>query len=293
MDEKGFLMNLIQQLVTLIEENLNSALPVKTLAARSGYTERWLYSLFQEETGLSVAKYIRRRKLTLAALLLRHTSRTVTDISLMYDFSSTQTFSRSFRQQFRISPVQYRNSDAWDMQFAQPVLYKTTQCTEFRMTEIKEGNHPVDILQKKTIRLGMDFIHFRRDGRFVYNHNLFQSIISIYKPVSDISDFIITGEMIPSREMDSELVYTLEEISRLSRAEMLLPDGYYASQKFKGTYKQIFDFQMYDAMSALSENKCILKKGPMYTLFHSTDDKDIMNVHFLIPCVKPQFFQAR
>ena len=280
-------MNLVQQLVTLVEENLNNVLPVNTLAVRSGYSERWLYSLFLEETGMSVAQYIRRRKLTLAALLLRHTSRPVTDISLMYDFSSLQTFSRSFRQQFTVSPLQYRNAKAWDMQYTQPVLYRTTPCTEFRMTEIAEGNHPPDFLHKKTIQLGMDFIHIRRDGRFVYNRNLFQSIMSIYKPVTGMSDFMISGEMIPSREMDAELIYTFEEINRFSRAEMLLPGGYYASQKFKGTYEQIFEFQMYDAMGALCNNKCILKKGPMYTLFHRTDNKDIMNVQFLIPCLKP------
>ncbi|HAW7219092.1 TPA: helix-turn-helix transcriptional regulator [Escherichia coli] len=286
-------MNLIQQLVTLIEENLNSVLSVKTLAKRSGYTERWLYSLFQEDTGISVAQYIRRRKLTLAALLLRHTSRSVTDISLMYDFSSPQHFSRAFRQQFRVPPVQYRNADAWDMQYTQPVLYRTTQYAEFRMTEISEGNPPPVFSQKKSIRLGMDFIHIRREGRFVYNRNLFQSMMSIYEPVAGISDFMITGEMVPSDDMDSELHYSFDEINRFSRPETLLPDGLYASQKFKGTYEQIFEFQMYDAMSALSDNKCILKKGPMYTLFHRTDNKDIMNIQFLIPCVKPQFCQAR
>ncbi|MGL9585677.1 helix-turn-helix domain-containing protein [Escherichia coli] len=126
-------MNLIQQLAGIIEGNLNSSLSVKILAKRSGYSERWLYKLFQEVTGNSVALYIRRRKLTLAALLLRHTSRRVTDISLMYDFSSPQAFSRAFRQQFKISPVQYRNADAWDMQYAQPILYRTTPRTTFKM----------------------------------------------------------------------------------------------------------------------------------------------------------------
>ncbi|MDU3160229.1 MAG: helix-turn-helix transcriptional regulator, partial [Hafnia alvei] len=129
-------MGLIQQLAAIIEGNLNSSLPVKELAERSGYTERWLYSLFLKETGMSVAKYIRRRKLTLAALLLRHTSIPATDISLMYDFSSLQTFSRSFRQQFTVSPQQYRNAKAWDMQYTQPVLYKLTKDTEFKLVEI-------------------------------------------------------------------------------------------------------------------------------------------------------------
>lgn len=280
-------MNLIQQLAGIIEGNLNSSLSVKVLAERSGYSERWLYSLFQEETGISVAQYIRRRKLTLAALLLRHTSRPVTDISLMYDFSSPQNFSRAFRQQFRVSPVQYRNADAWDMQYAQPVLYRTTLCTEFRMIEIAEGNNPPVLVYKKPVRLGMDFIHILREGRFIYNRNLFQSIISIYGPVDELSDFMISGEMVPSEDMDAELIYTFEKINRLSRPEMLLPGGLYASQKFKGTYEQIFEFHIYDAMGALCINKCILKKGPMYTLFHRTDNKNIMNMQFLIPCMKP------
>ncbi|EMA4266823.1 helix-turn-helix transcriptional regulator, partial [Escherichia coli] len=159
-------MNLIQQLAGIIEGNLNSSMSVKILAKRSGYSERWLYSLFQEVTGISVAQYIRRRKLTLAALLLRHTSRRVTDISLMYDFSSPQAFSRAFRLQFKVSPVQYRNADAWDMQYAQPVLYRTTQCTEFRMIEIAEGNLSSVPNLKMPVNLGMDFIHTQRGNHF-------------------------------------------------------------------------------------------------------------------------------
>ncbi|EMV2843557.1 AraC family transcriptional regulator, partial [Escherichia coli] len=54
-------MNLIQQLAGIIEGNLNSPLSVKVLAERSGYSERWLYKLFQDVTGISVAQYIRRR----------------------------------------------------------------------------------------------------------------------------------------------------------------------------------------------------------------------------------------
>lgn len=101
MDPQVYQMNLIQQLAGIIEGNLNSPLSVNVLAERSGYSERWLYKLFQDVTGISVAQYIRRRKLTLAALLLRHTSRRITDISLMYEFSSPQAFSRAFRQQFK------------------------------------------------------------------------------------------------------------------------------------------------------------------------------------------------
>ena len=101
-----------------------------------------------------------------------------------------------------------------------------------------------------------------------------------------MSDFMISGEMIPSRETDSELLYSFKEINSFSLPEMLLPDGLYASQEFTGTYEEIFDFHMYDAMGALCINKCVLKRGAIYTLFHRTDNKDVMNMQFLIPCVK-------
>lgn len=286
-------MDLIQQLVIIIEDNLNSALPVKKLAERSGYSERWLYSLFLKETGMSVAQYIRRRKLTLSALLLRHTSILVTDISLMYDFSSLQTFSRSFRQQFTLSPIRYRNAKAWDMQYAQPALYRTTKGTEFKLMEIVERNIPPALRNKKRIRLGMDFIHTTKEGRLVYNRNLFQSMMSIYEPTYNMSHFMISGEMVPAEDTDSEIIYTLTKIGKSTQPEKILPGGLYVSQKFKGTFEHIFEFQMYDAMGALCNNKCILKKGPMYTLFHRTDNKDIMNVQFLIPCLKTYPCQTR
>lgn len=222
-------MGLIQQLAAIIEGNLNSSLLVKELAERSGYTERWLYSLFLKETGMSVAKYIRRRKLTLAALLLRHTSIPATDISLMYDFSSLQTFSRSFRQQFTVSPQQYRNAKAWDMQYAQPVLYKLTKDTEFKLVEIAEGNSLPALRNKKSIRLGVDFIHTPRDGRLVYNRYLFQSMMSIYVPTYAMSDFMISGEMVPAKDTDSEIIYTFTEINNSAQPEKLIPDGLYTS----------------------------------------------------------------
>ncbi|AUV26731.1 helix-turn-helix transcriptional regulator [Citrobacter sp. RHBSTW-00678] len=279
-------MNLVQQLTGIIEENLNSALPVKKLANRSGYSERWLYSLFLEETGMSVAQYIRRRKLTLAASLLRHTSRPVTDISLMYDFSSLQSFSRAFRHQYRISPLQYRSANTWDMQYAQPVLYNLKLCTEFKMINIAQGNNMPVFLHKKPVTLGMDFINTINHGRLVFNKNLFQAIMSIYRPTYRMSDFIMVGEMVPSKNTDSELIYNFEELGKQKKPEKLLPDGLFASQKFSGTYEQIFEFQMYDAYTSLCKNKCILKKGPMYTLFHRNGNKSIMNAQFLIPCLK-------
>lgn len=85
----------------------------------------------------------------------------------------------------------------------------------------------------------------------------------------------MTGEMIPAEDTDSALIYVFEEINVNAQADTLVPDGLYASQRFGGTYEQILEFQMYDAMTSLCDNKCILKKGPMYTLFHRIEDSQV------------------
>ncbi|EFK6028121.1 helix-turn-helix transcriptional regulator [Escherichia coli] len=276
-------MSLIQQLVNIIEESLNASLPVKKLANRSGYSERWLYSLFLEKTGMTVAQYIRRRKLTLAASLLRHTSRPITDISLMYEFSSPQHFSRAFKHQYTISPLQYRTASAWDMQYGQPVLYNVAKCTDFTMLNIEKGNHSPVFRHKKNIILGTDFINSLHNGRLVFNKHLFQNIMSIYKPTYSMFSFIMAGEMCPSKSHDADLIYHFENTEKCNNPMDYIPDGLFASQKFSGTYEQIFEFQMYDAYAALCRNKCILKKGPMYTLFHRNEKT--MDVQFLVPCL--------
>lgn len=66
---------------------------------------------------MSVAQYVRLRKLTQVDSLLPHTIRPVTNISLLYDFSSLQNFSRAFRHQYRVSPLLYRETDTREMQY--------------------------------------------------------------------------------------------------------------------------------------------------------------------------------
>ncbi|MCZ5660450.1 AraC family transcriptional regulator [Escherichia coli] len=90
----------------------------------------------------------------------------------MYEFSSPQAFSRAFRQQFKVSPVQYRNAMP-GYAVCPARIVRTTPCTKFRMIEIAEGNHPSVPNLKMPVNLGMDFIHTQSGDHFIYNRNLF------------------------------------------------------------------------------------------------------------------------
>ena len=58
--------------------------------------------------GESLGRYIRERKLLLAARDLRDTDQRVYDICLKYGFDSQQTFTRVFTRTFNLPPGAYR-----------------------------------------------------------------------------------------------------------------------------------------------------------------------------------------
>lgn len=102
--------NRISKLLTYIHSHLHLPLGLDELAQQSCWSRWQLQRVFQAETGLSVASYVRELKLSHAAEQLLDTSERVIDIGLSLGFSSEISFSRSFKQQFGISPRAYRKS---------------------------------------------------------------------------------------------------------------------------------------------------------------------------------------
>lgn len=67
-----------------------------------------LQRLFMQYKGESLGRYVRERKLKLAARDLRDTDQKVYDICLKYGFDSQQTFTRIFTRTFNLPPGAYR-----------------------------------------------------------------------------------------------------------------------------------------------------------------------------------------
>ena len=66
---------------------------------------------FYKYKGESLGRYIRERKLLLAARDLRDTDQRVYDICLKYGFDSQQTFTRVFTRTFNLPPGAYRKEN--------------------------------------------------------------------------------------------------------------------------------------------------------------------------------------
>ncbi|MET2851426.1 AraC family transcriptional regulator [Vibrio owensii] len=100
----------ISRVLAYIHANLSSALSLEDIAKQSCWSRWQLQRVFQAETGLTVANYVRELKLSQAAEELLDSKERVIDIALGLGFNSEISFSRSFKQMFGASPSQYRKA---------------------------------------------------------------------------------------------------------------------------------------------------------------------------------------
>lgn len=96
--------NRITRAIRFIEENLEGKLALPEIAAQASMSSWYFSRLFPMVTGVTVADYTRRRKLTEAAKRLLATEDAIIDIAVAFSFGSQQAFTRAFTREFKLSP---------------------------------------------------------------------------------------------------------------------------------------------------------------------------------------------
>lgn len=100
-------MDLLDQMnasLNYIEDNLDSEIDIAA-AAKLAYCSSYHFQrMFSFVTGVPLAEYIRRRRLTLAAIELQNNSVKVIDAALKYGYDSPTAFTRAFINLHGVSP---------------------------------------------------------------------------------------------------------------------------------------------------------------------------------------------
>lgn len=99
----------INRAIDCIEENLEDDIDLKYAAQLACCSLNNFTNMFLVTTGIQVSEYIRRRRLSLAALELKNSNEKIIDIALKYGYSSPTAFNRAFQSQHKVSP-QYARS---------------------------------------------------------------------------------------------------------------------------------------------------------------------------------------
>ncbi|WP_353613161.1 helix-turn-helix domain-containing protein [Mangrovibacter phragmitis] len=98
----------IADLITWINNNIESPLKLDDVAIKSGYSKWHLQRLFFTETGQCLGAFIRERKLYLIAEELIKSDDSLINLAIRFGFDSQQSLNRAFRQRYNLPPHQYR-----------------------------------------------------------------------------------------------------------------------------------------------------------------------------------------
>ena len=94
-----------------IEEHLTDDIDYSEVSKIACCSEYHFKRMFSFLSGIGLSEYIRRRRLTLAALDLKDTNLRIIDVAVKYGYDSADAFSRAFHSMHGILPSEARSEN--------------------------------------------------------------------------------------------------------------------------------------------------------------------------------------
>ena len=101
-------LNLANQYII---DNLTDSLCSHDIAEASNVSVSYLQRLFHDEYQHGIMTHVNLRRLEQSCLLLHNSKLSIVDIAIACGFNSRQHFAHSFKNQYHISPLQYRKAN--------------------------------------------------------------------------------------------------------------------------------------------------------------------------------------
>lgn len=121
-----------------IEANLDQKLELETVAAQACCSHFHFMRMFEVVSGVSAGDYIRRRRLSQAALALASGKEKVIDVALRYGYDTPEAFAKAFKRLFGITPSEACRPGARLVAFPPltvSIVLKGTQSMQYRIVE--------------------------------------------------------------------------------------------------------------------------------------------------------------
>ncbi len=101
---------LLYKIFSFVESNFNGVCSLSNLSKETGYDYSYLSRYFKKSTGLSFNSYVIHFRLSHACYLLENTTLSILQCAYDSGFISLRSFNRCFKENFEITPTQYRKN---------------------------------------------------------------------------------------------------------------------------------------------------------------------------------------
>lgn len=146
----------LQRAIDWMEEHIEEPVSIEEIAKQANSSVFHFQRTFAILTDCSVAEYLRRRRLTLAAHELSVTDRKIIDIAFKYGYDTPEAFSKAFRRQHGVTPSDARKHLGELQSFNRLVIQvnlKGADPMKYRIVE-KESFQAIGVKQNFSLREG-------------------------------------------------------------------------------------------------------------------------------------------
>jgi AraC family transcriptional regulator len=96
-----------------IHDHMQEPLSREVLAEVAGFSIPHFHRIFTAQVGENISNYVRRMRLERAGRKLRHGAVDITEVALAAGYETHSAFGRAFKQQYGLSPSEFRALDCW------------------------------------------------------------------------------------------------------------------------------------------------------------------------------------
>jgi len=108
-ERKSVADKIVTEVCAYVGEHLGQAsISLETLAADLNISKYYMWHVFKKRTGKTVTQYVQYRRLKEAKRLLVESHRSLTEIAILTGFADRNYFSKWFKRQEGVTPMQYR-----------------------------------------------------------------------------------------------------------------------------------------------------------------------------------------
>lgn len=197
-------MNWIESLqlaIAYMEEHLLENMTMEQIAAQAHISPFHFQRTFALLTDVTVAEYIRRRRLTLAANELIQSDYKIIDLALKYGYDTPESFSKAFRRQHGIAPSEARKNSTsvksynrlviqLSLKGAEPMNHRIVEQTTFTLVGIKQAFSYIDGENLRGIaKMWQDaYTSGTEDRLFELNNGVIQGLLGVCVDQNEIQE---------------------------------------------------------------------------------------------------------
>jgi AraC family transcriptional regulator len=111
-DTKNSYLKSINKAIAFIESNSTTDIQLKDITTQANLSQYHFNRVFKSLTGDTTKDFLTRLRLEKAALKLKHSQNDIGQIAFDCGYQNHETFTRAFKDYFKLTPLEYRNSIA-------------------------------------------------------------------------------------------------------------------------------------------------------------------------------------